>query len=221
MNWFTVITGFALMAGALVGWYRFMRFLKGDDGGSGTPPDSGKRRRARDAAGPNELEQIIAAHRTGAPAVGPTLAKPAATPPAPTSPAPTSPAPGLVVVPGAQPSAATAPADMATASPALLSGGSKLAYLLFRAALPECHVFARVTLAELVRGPAPTHTFALVICRSDFTILAAVDVAPPAERPPAPAVALARAGIRHVLIDPKSMPRRTDVRSLVGADQGS
>ena len=83
MNWFTVITGFALMAGALVGWYRFMRFLKGDSGGM---PDSGKRRRARDAAGPNELEQIIAAHRTGAPAVGPTLATPASRPPAPMSP---------------------------------------------------------------------------------------------------------------------------------------
>ena len=215
MNWFTVITGFALMAGALVGWYRVMRFLKGDSGGM---PDSGKRRRARDAAGPNELEQIIAAHRTGAPAVGPTLATPASRPPAPMS--PPIPAPGLVVVPSVQPAASAGPAaagNAAPASSALLSGGPKLAYLLFRAALPECHVFARVTLAEIVRGPAPAHTFALVVCRSDFTVLAAVDVAADNDRSPAAAVALTKVGIRHVLLDPTAMPRRAAIRDLIGA----
>lgn len=221
MNWTVVITGFVLMAGALFGWYRFMRFLKGDDGGIGTMPDSGKHRRARDAAGPNELEQIIAAHRSGAPAAGPTLAIPA-TPPS-TSPSIAAAAPGLVVVPNVQrsaipgPDAPTASGDAAPAASALLAGGPKLAYLLCRAALPECHVFARVTLAELIRGPAPAHTFALVVCRSDFTVLAAVDVVADTDRSPAPAVALAKAGIRYVRLDPKAMPRRADVRDLIGA----
>lgn len=209
MNWITVITGFVLMAGALAGWYRFMRFLKGGAGGSTADP--GHRRRARDAGGTNELEQIIAAHRTGAAAVGPTLP---AREPAQARP------PGLVAV--ATPAAAaitTAPAAKATSTaPALLAGAPKLAYLLFCAALPECHVFARVTLAELIRGPAPAHTFALVVCRADFTVLAAVDLVADTDRSPAAAVALARASIPHVLIDPRAMPRRADVRALLGLD---
>jgi hypothetical protein len=219
MDWMSVVVGFVLMGGVLIAWYRWMRHLKGG-GGSGMNLDlpKGKARRGERV---NELEQFVATHRMGGapPAAAPAPAMPVPTagtlapsgttaPPAPTLPLPAPPSP-----------AASPPLAAALSAP-LLSGPAKLAFLVFRTALPDHLVFARIPLGEIVAdaGIARGHVFTLVVCRPDLGIVALADLATPEGPPPAVSVTLARAGLRHVVIDPARLPRREAVRALLALD---
>jgi hypothetical protein len=107
-------------------------------------------------------------------------------------------------------------------APVMLSGAGKLAYLVFKAGAPDHHVFARVTLGELLPvelagADLGRHAFALVVCRADFTVAAAVDIADPATNARMPMVdrTLHSASIRHIVLDPRQMPKPKDVRALL------
>lgn len=205
-----VVIGFLLMGGVLFGWYRVMRHLKGE-GGSGMKLDlpKGKSRRGGSVS---ELEQFVATHRAGI-AGGSAPALVEAAPTAPAMP-PESPVPAAVPT-----RAAAAPANVLGSAP-LLSGPAKLAFLVFRAALPDHLVFARVPLGEIVAdaGIARAHVFTLVVCRTDLTVVALADLATPDGPPPAVTATLARAGVHHVVIDPARLPRRDAIRTLLAID---
>jgi len=61
------------------------------------------------------------------------------------------------------------------------------------------------------------HAFALVVCRPDFTVAAAVDIADPAttQRMALVNSALQTASIRHIVLEPRRMPKPKDVRALL------
>jgi hypothetical protein len=210
MDWMKVVIGFVLMGGVLFGWYRVMRHLKGE-GGSGMKLDlpKGKARRRESV---NELEAFVAAQRAG----GVGGAAPAGVEAAPAAPAmqPASPVPATAPTPGP-----STPASVAGSAP-LLSGPAKLAFLVFRAALPDHLVFARVPLGEIVAdaGIARGHVFTLVVCRTDLTVVGLADLATPEGPPPAVSATLARAGVHHVVIDPARLPRRDAIRTLLAID---
>lgn len=208
-----VVIGFLLMGGVLFGWYRVMRHLKGD-GGSGMKLDlpKGKVRRGESA---NELEQFVAAQRAGS--VGGAAPAMAEAPPGGAS------APTMPQDPPPPTTASTAPptaSSRASAGATLLSGPAKLAFLVFRTALPDHLVFARVPLGEIVTdaGIARGHVFTLVVCRTDLTVVALADLATPDGPPPAVTATLARAGVHHVVIDPARLPRRDAIRTLLALD---
>jgi len=202
MSWGKVLVGFVIMLGVFIVWLRMMKTIRGDSG-SGIDLSVGKKRRKAEPV--NELEQIIAAHRAGngsAPAV--------ATPPA--------------ELPIRSPVETSAPSPVRTIAqaPVLLTGAQKLAYLVFKAGLPDHHLFARVALGELLpMGSAGAdlgrHAFALVVCRPDFTIAVAIDIADPATAQRMAIVnrTLQSAAIRHLVIEPRNMPKPKDVRALV------
>jgi len=220
MDWMKVVIGFVLMGGALVVWYRVMRHLKGE-GGSGMKLDLPKAK-GRRGGSVNELEQFVATHRAGIPPGPPsaTEALPAAAIPAMNATPSTA---AAAAAPAAKPEMPTAPrpaaAPIAAAAP-LLSGPAKLAFLVFRTALPDHLVFARVSLGEIVTdaGIARGHVFTLVVCRPDLAVVALADLATPEGPPPAVSATLARAGLRHVVIDPARLPRREAVRALLALD---
>jgi hypothetical protein len=204
MSWGKVLVGFVLILGVFIAWIRIMRSMRG--GGTGLDMSVGRGKKAN--AGANELEQIIAAHRAGngtgsagsaAPAVAPAIA-----PEPVTAPAAPRPVPALLQ------------------APVMLSGASKLAYLVFKAGAPDHHIFARVALGELLPvelagADLGRHAFALVVCRPDFTVAAAVDIADPVTSSRMPMVdrTLRSASIRHVVLDPRQMPKPKDVRALL------
>ncbi|MCW5626733.1 MAG: hypothetical protein KIT73_18600 [Burkholderiales bacterium] len=194
MSWFKVIVGFALMIGVVIAWYRIMQSLRGPTG-SGMDLSVGKKRRGR-AEDANELERFVAAHRAGAADGGAKALPPTATP---TLPAPPVPAPKP-----------------------LLEGPDKLAYLIFKAALREHAVFARVSLATVAPDvPAPLqHTFPLVICRADFRVIAAVDLDSGIDAMRIAAIGrhLADAGIRHIVLDAKKLPKPVQIAALLAGD---
>lgn len=206
MSWGKVLVGFVLILGVFIAWIRIMRSLRGG-GGSSLDMSVGRGRKRN--AGANELEQIIAAHRAGNGTSG-TIDAPVTAPPPATAPPALPPAPPASPVPAL------------LQAPVLLSGAGKLAYLVFKAALPDHHVFARVTLGELLPaelGGADLgrHAFAIVVCRPDFTVAAAVDIADPATAPRTAMVdrTLQSASIRHIVLDPRQMPKPKDVRALL------
>lgn len=202
MNWLRIVAGFLIMMGVVVIWFRWMRALRGrSDGLAPTSrPDRASHRERR----PNELEQIIAAHRAAS-----------GTANAPRSGADTA-APALNVGTAAQ------RASPDTTAPVLLHGVQRLAYLLFRSGLRDHHVLARVPLGQLVAppdaaAPGPEHVFAVVVCNPDFTVAAAIDIRDPLAGSHTRMVGdvLRRHGIRHIVLDPASLPRPRDVRALV------
>lgn len=219
MDWMSVVIGFVLMGGVLIGWYRWMRHLKGG-GGSGMNLDlpKGKARRGERV---NELEQFVSTHRMGgappAAAPAPAMPAPAAVPLTPSA-TTASPAPS-VPLPASPPTAASAPPAAAMSAP-LLSGPAKLAFLVFRTALPDHLVFARIPLGEIVAdaGIARGHVFTLVVCRPDLAVVALADLTTPEGPPAAVSMTLSRAGLRHVVIDPAHLPRREAVRALLALD---
>jgi hypothetical protein len=231
MSWLKVLVGFLIIGGVLVGWYRFMQSVRGGGDGRGLNMDVGrKRKKGAEDGGDNELERIIAMHRAGVPVEGvkpdgpPKLTVVASNPP---------PAPNAVVVAPGQTlvdpaSAAQALARPAAAAllqaPALLSGAGKLAFLAFKAALPNHHVFARIPLCQLVPQEAPgsdlaRHAHAVVVCRSDFTVRAVVDVSDPsiAARLTEVHRALEAHAIHHLVVDPRKMPKPKEIRALLHA----
>lgn len=221
MDWLKVVVGFALIFDAVAVWYRILRTLKGD-GGGGMKMDLPSRRKRGRGDAPNELEQFIASHRRppspAAPAAQPMARAPypAGSPPVVSRPAvpvgvpPPAPVPAPLVAP--VPAVASAPA-----SRPLLEGAHKLVYGLFKSVLPEYTVFPCVPLANVVPAAGTSgHILAVVVCRPDLSVVAAVDlVAAGAINPPVVAQALAGAGIRHLAIDPRALPRRDAVREFV------
>ncbi len=217
MDWMNVVIGFILMGGVLIGWYRLMRHLKGE-GGSGMKLDLPKGKARRDERA-NELEQFVATHRVGDAPLPPETVTEAARPATGALP----PTPSAVAAPSGPralpPASPAAPPSAAKAAP-LLSGPAKLAFLVFRTALPDHLVFARVSLGEIVAdaGIARGHVFTLVVCRPDLAVVALADLATPEGPPAAVSTTLARAGLRHVVIDPERLPRRDAVRALLALD---
>jgi hypothetical protein len=206
MSWGKVLFGFVIILGVFIAWYRMMKSISGG-GGSGVDMRVGRDRRKD--TGVNELEQIIAAHRSGSNAGDTNMVSTVAATAIP-------PAPLRADAPSSLPALLQAPV--------LLSGAHKLAYLLFRAGAPDHHVFARVPLGELVPLEAAgadlgRHAFALVVCRPDFTVAAAIDIADPAKAHRMATVnrALQTASIRHIVLEPRRMPKPKDVRALLDA----
>jgi hypothetical protein len=78
----------------------------------------------------------------------------------------------------------------------------------------------RITLGEIVpdAGIARGHVFTIVVCRPDLAVVALADLATPEGPPAAVSTTLARAGLRHVVIDPARLPRRDAVRALLALD---
>lgn len=201
MSWGKVLVGFVLILGVFIAWIRIMRSMR-SGGGSGLDLSVGRGKKGN--AGVNELEQIIAAHRAGNGTNGSMDAPPAIAPTiAPQPPAP-RPLPALLQ------------------APVMLSGAAKLAYLVFKAGAPDHHIFARVALGELLPvelagADLGRHAFPLVVCRPDFTVAAAVDIADPVTNQRMAMVdrTLQSASIRHIVLDPRRMPKPKDVRALL------
>lgn len=197
MNWLKVVTGFMIMAGVLLVWIRIMGQMRSRSGGSGMKMDPGGRATRRDQGQPNELEQIIAAHRAGK----------AAPPAAPVA---------ALETPGPVP-AGTAPSG--TRPPPLLTGERRTLYLLGRAAFPECLVFPCVPATRLLgptdAAPLPGHIFDLVVCRDDYTPVAVIDLSHP-RGPNATALTLLdRQGVRYLELSAQALPRREALRARV------
>ena len=213
MDWMKVVIGFVLMGGVLFGWYRVMRHLKGE-GGSGMKLDLPKGKSRRGGSG-SELELFVATHRAGN-VGGANPAMPETPPSAPAAPAMRQDPPPSAPRTAPPPSAPSGTVGTAT----LLSGPAKLAFLVFRTALPDHLVFARVPLGEIVAdaGIARGHVFTLVVCRTDLTVVALADLATPDGPPPAVTATLSRAGVHHVVIDPARLPRRDAIRTLLAID---
>lgn len=205
MDWLKVVVGFVLIFGAVTVWYRLLRNLKG---GGGARPDL-PRRGKRSEIQPNELERIIAAHRS-APPVQPMTR-------APQSPATARSTGGAPIAAGPPAAAAAGPALRGPVPRPLLSGPHKLVYGLLKSVLPEYTVFPFVPLGLVAPSAASSsHVLALVVCRPDLTVAAAVDVVPAGSvASPAVVQALGAAGIRHLSIDPRALPRRESIRQLV------
>ena len=194
VSWFKVIVGFVLMIGVVIAWYRIMQSLRGPTG-SGMDLSVGKKRRGR-AEDASELERFVAAHRAGALDGGAKASPSTVAPSLPTPPKPTS--------------------------KPLLEGPDKLAYLIFKTALRDHVVFARVSLAAVAPdAPAPVqHIFALVICKADFRVIAAVDVDSGIDAMRIAAIGrhLADAGIRHIVLDAKKLPKPAQIAALIAGD---
>lgn len=216
MSIFKALAGFVIIVAVLVLWYRATRAMRGG-GGSGMDmsPQLSPRKRGRGARDSNELERFIAQHRSGLitpPAEGadpsPTAAK--RKPPEATAAAALAPKP-----------AAAQPAALLQA-PVLLAGAEKLAFLAFKAALPDHHVLARVPLGQLLPGLAleaglAAHAHAVVVCGSDFSVRAAVDVSDAAVTARLAAVrnTLETRAIRHLVLDRHKLPKPKEIRVLL------
>lgn len=210
MNWMKIVAGFLIMMAVIVAWFRVMKRIRGD-GGSGVEVSMPKRRKRRPDEGVNDLERFIQSHRTGESertgAVVPDLvATVAAAAPAP---ARAASAPGPVAPP-------------AISTPVLLAGVHRLLYLILKTGLPGHHVFPRVMLRDLVpastaRADVGAHALAFVVCKSDFSAVAAIELAPLADSVRTELVqrALAATGIRHVTLNGSALPRPGAIRALV------
>lgn len=201
MSWGKVLVGFVLILGVFIAWIRIMRSMRG---GSGSGLDLSVGRGKKGNAGANELEQIIAAHRAGNGTNGSMDAPPTIAPTLAPQPAAPRPVPALLQ------------------APVMLSGAAKLAYLVFKAGAPDHQIFARVALGELLPvelagADLGRHAFTLVVCRPDFTVAAAVDIADPVTNQRMAMVdrTLQSASIRHIVLDPRQMPKPKDVRALL------
>ncbi len=207
MNWFKVVLGFVIMIGILIAWFRFMGSMRGDGGGSGFKLEKIGRRKERPSA--NELEQIIAAHRTGAaPASIPSSSALAAAAPAAPAADPEPAAPALPVPPSPQ-----------SGSPALLQGPLKLTYLLVRSTFPELLVFPNVSASRLggiaTVAPGRDRVFDLVLCRQDFTPIAVVMLREGGLPGTSPEAQLLGPEIQCLDLDPRHLPRREQLRPML------
>lgn len=210
MSWIKIVAGFVIMMAVVVVWFRVMKQLRGDSG-SGMDVAVPKRRKRRNDEGANDLERFIQQHRTGE------LERPDA---ATTAPAAVATAALRLAKAPAAGSATQVPS--AVAAPVLLAGTHRLLYLILKTGLPGHHVFPRVMLRDLVpaataRADVGAHAFAFVVCRADFSAVAAIEIAPLADSLRTELVerALAATGIRHLVLDAAALPRPKGVRALV------
>lgn len=146
--------------------------------------------------------------------------------PAPTSATPSASAPSPAL---AAPVIASAPAP---AMERFLGKPETLLYYLLKTGLPDCEVFAKVSLASVIGASGSGHERELqlrrlapyqldfVVCDKTMRVIAAVDVdtaaAAGAGDQQFKADSLKRAGIRLVRVDPAVPPKREQLRALVG-----
>lgn len=209
MSWFKVVLGFVIMIGVLIAWFKVMAHLKGGTGSGFKFDKPERKRRTRD----NDLEQFIAAHRSGMPpdAAEPSGARPASAPPVSAAPASPLPAPSP-----ASRLAASAP------SGAALEGPLKVAYLLVRSTYPDLVAFPNFAAARLP-GLAPGATardrvFDLVLCRTDLTPVAVIVLREGSMPGTSPEAQILGPAIRCVELDPRQLPRREQLRQLLALD---
>jgi hypothetical protein len=210
MSEFKVLAGFVIIAAVLLFWYRINRSLRGGGSGLDMTPQRRPRKGSKGADGANELERFVAQHRSGVLPSPPDggggsfLTAPSTLPP---------------------PAAAAATAPSAAAllhAPVLLTGAEKFAFLAFKAALPDHHVLARVPLGQLLPGlvlesSLAAHAHAVVVCGSDFSVRAVVDVTTPAATARLAAVrqSLDTRAIRHLVLDQSKLPKPKEIRALL------
>ena len=119
-----------------------------------------------------------------------------------------------------------------------LGKAETLVYYLLKTGIPDHEVFANVTLAAVVGQEGggfnqeqqlrrfSQHQLDFVICDKSMRIVAAVDVESPGGTDTAgtqrfKSDTLKSAGVRLLLVDPKSMPRREEIRALVCGGAGA
>jgi hypothetical protein len=214
MNWIQGILAGLLVVAAVMGWFVLHRRVRGDD----APLIGATKRRAREKATENELEAFIAAYRGGK--VDPVALSDA--PDAALEPIQTA-VGGLPVSPTVMTpteDTATAPSTAAPGSGKLLRPEVKLAYLTFRSGLRDHHVFVNVRLGDLGYGTA-VGTIDLLVCDSGFKYVAAIDVCvadPPEDI--AKATFLRNAGLRHLILRTRKMPKPDQLRTLIYDEPG-
>ena len=190
MAYFGVLAGLAIAGIVLWGWYKLHQEIKRD---AGPEPAS---RKPRSDAGPNALEQFIAAYRRGEVSAA--------------SPQPTA------------PPQAAAPASAPSKRDPFLGPAEKLAYYLCKTALKDHHVFAHVPLGMLSGDSKSDQALArgsvdLVVCNPAMTVVAAIDVIGPEGRAADAAKSdyLRSLGIRYLRWSARSPPKPEEVRALV------
>lgn len=165
----------------------------------------------REAVSSERFEQMFKAGTTAAATPAPVAAPP--------------PAPGPAAAP-------EAPAAVAySACERLLSQTETLIYYLLRSGIPDHEVFPKVPLTAVVGAPGAgydreqqlrrlsRHQIDFILCDKAMRIVAAVQVetsgpeAVVAQR--IKADCLKSAGIRLITIDPRSLPKRSELRALV------
>ena len=178
---------------ALFVWYKlYQRMVQSDS------LDSLSSKKSR-GAGPNSLEEFIAAYRSGAVAAH-GVATAQSAPATPNAPA--------VTVP--------------VRRDAFLGPAVKLAYYLCKTGLKDHHVFVHVQLAALAATGVSDAALArasidLLVCNPAMSIVAAIDVIGPDGRAPdAPKTDFLRSlGIRYLRLSAKTLPKPEEIRALL------
>ena len=155
--------------------------------------------------------------------------------------APASPQPSSPAAAAARESSAPAKAPAATAPPPpaatqrFLGQAESLLYYLLKAGLPDCEVFAGVSLARVVNGPGDgrdreeqvrrlsQYQLDFVICDKSMRVVAVVDVESAAGAETAgdqrfKSDILRQTGIRLVRVNPAALPRREQIPALIGGE---
>jgi Protein of unknown function (DUF2726) len=200
----------ALVIAALVGLWRFHRYLNGESGGL----FSGKTREPKPEA--TDLEAFIAAYRRNKAAPGAPAALPAHAATTPASLA-AAPAQAAAPVPGKAPGA-------------FLQGPAKVLYLVLKAALPDHHIFVYTRLTDVIKPigrpmtPQGRAQFAqsrmdFVVCNKALNVVALLDISD-GTRPDDPMKQhlqpqLAAAGIRYTRVAPTALPKPAEARALI------
>ncbi len=188
MSFVTLLMVLFVAAGIGIAWYLVRRYQRTvsrlEDGG----------------ANAGELQALIAAYRTGR-----------ADPRALTEAAPAAAAPARAA-PSAPAASAPAAAAARSGKPGtLLRPEVKVAYLSLKAGLRDHHVFPNVPLTDLGQTESPARVD-LLVCRPDFSVLAAIDVNLGDDAKAAP---LRAAGIRYLRFSTASMPKPAELRALL------
>jgi hypothetical protein len=186
----------ALVIGAIVlfVWFKLYRDIVQSDS-----LDSPSSRKSR-GAGPNSLEEFIAAYRGGKVAADGAVATTQASAAAPDAPA--------VTVP--------------VRRDPFLGPAVKLGYYLFKTGLKDHHVFVHVQLAALAANSTGDVASArssvdLVVCNPAMSVVAAIDlIGPEGHTPDAKKADYLRSlGIRYLRLSAKTLPKPAEIRALL------
>jgi hypothetical protein len=111
----------------------------------------------------------------------------------------------------------------------LLDPSESLLFLRLKAGLPDLEIFAGVSLAAVVelsvsQGSSDSakmspelgyHHIDFLVCEKNFRIVAAVEFEAATESAKFKSACLASAGIRHVHVNPRAIPAKEDVDTLI------
>jgi hypothetical protein len=131
--------------------------------------------------------------------------------------------------PAAVPSPAPSPAATGTRRERFLSQPETLVYYLLRTGMAGYEVFPRVSLASVIaaasnaparsasHAPSGAHDLDFVVCDKSMRIVAAIQLAGRLQGADSARVEqnLAAAGIRLVTVDPKALPKRAELGTLI------